>query len=431
MRKSPHFVLLMLLGTSVPLVGADLSMEGAVQAALMSNRPLAAAKFEINKAKARLLQAGLLPNPEFEFAGMSDLIAQNEGEGGFSVGLSQTFPITSRLTIARELSRFEVAKALREIRDQERLLIAEVQSRYVQVQAARLIERAAMEARQSSVGLVDLTEKRLAAGQGSLAEGALLRVEERKWWTESTNAKTITETKLLELKTLLGIPADSPLNLTESLESIAVDLRQSLPGSGDIQRPDVDLALLEIDQAGAELRLARAEAWEGVTLGLEYTYDRAIDEPEGMGTSKFFGIRVSVPLPLWNTGRGAIKEGLASKQQAQARVRAVELEVGNAIALMVRKTRLYEDQLENYRTTTEGIVASSEKELASGFEQGRVDLRDLLQIRAQIAHLRIDGVTILENVVLALIEWQAATGGHPTIRRPYTEAKPQKSNPKQ
>ncbi len=416
-----------LFGMFSPAMAVDLSMEGAVQTALMGNRSLVASRLEIDKARARLLQAGLLPNPEFEFAGMSDFIANGDGEGAFTIGLSQKFPITSRLGIAREVRRVAVAQALREIRNHERLLIAQVQSLYVQVQAARLREKAAMEARQSSVNLVALAEKRLEAGQGSLAEGGLLRVEERRWWTSAFAAKTEAETKLLELKTLLGLPADAALHLTESLEAAVKGLRENWPRLGEIQRPDVELALLEIDRAGAEIRLARAETWEGIKLGLEYTYDHAVDEPAGLGTSQFLGIRVSVPLPVWDTKRGAVEEGQAARNQANAKVRALELEVGNEIATASRKVSLYDEQLKSYRTSTEGVISSSEKELSSGFEQGRVDLRDLLQIRTQSATMRVDAVKILENIAIGLIDWKAATGSHSSIARPYTEAHLQKS----
>lgn len=427
MKKLFSVALVVLWGTNLTANSANLSVEGAVQAALMGNRELVAARFEIRKAQARLKQAGLMPNPDFEFAGMSDFIANGDGEGAFTVGLSQRFPVTARLGLAKEVRRVEVAQAMREIRNQERLLIAQTQRLYVQVQAAHMREKAAAQARQSSLDLVSLTEKRVAAGQGSLAESGLLRVEERKWWTATINARTEAETKLLELKTVLGLPADSVLTLSEPLDTLTASLRKNPSRTVPIQRPDVEMALLEIDRAGAEIRLARAEAWEGIKLGLEYTYDHAVDEPDGLGTSQFLGIRVVVPLPIWDTKRGAVEEGKASREQAQAKVRALELEVGNGVATALRKVVLYDEQLKSYRTSTEGVVGASEKELATGFEQGRVDLRDLLQIRAQSATLKVDSVTVLENVALALIDWKAATGSHPVVSRPYTEATPQNS----
>jgi len=400
-----------------------LSMEGAVQAALMGNPTLIAARFEAAKAHGRLLQAGLMPNPEFEFSGMSDVAFGAEGENSFTVGIAQQFPLTARLSLARQVRRVEVAQALREIRNGERLLVARVQGLYVKVQAARLRQKVAAEARESSMNQIALMEKRVAAGQGSLAETALLRVDERRWWNAARSAKTDAEVTMLELKTAVGLPADQPLELTQSLDAVVTTFQQKSPTSSPLHRPDVELALLEIDRAGAEVRLARAEAWEGITIGAQYTYDHAVDEPAGLNTGQFLGIRVSLPLPVWDDRRGAVTENKALRDQAVAKVRALELEIGNSIATATRRVELFQQQFNDYRSGTEGILRQNEKELSAAYEQGRVDLSDLLQLRAQSATLRVESVTLRENVALALIDLQATTGNHPAISLPYTQAK--------
>ena len=96
---------------------ADLSLESAVQTALMANRDLVAARFAVHKAEGRLRQAGLLPNPEIEFNGFSDFVSSTDGEGEFVVGVHQELPLTSRLSISREISRVGVDEALREVRN--------------------------------------------------------------------------------------------------------------------------------------------------------------------------------------------------------------------------------------------------------------------------------------------------------------------------
>ncbi len=419
-------VLLGWLTVATPGRALDLSMEGAVQAALLGNPSLAAARWEIDKARARLQQAGLLPNPELEFSGMSDFVGGRDGEGALTIGFSQLFPVTSRLALAREVRRVEVAQALRELRNRERLLIAEVQSLYVRIQAARERERAASGVRQSNADFATLARQRLAAGQGSLAEGVLIRIEENKWRTTALAAATEAEVRLLELKTLLGLPAGARLELNQDIGALLRSLRRHPARPAQIHRPDVELALLEMDRVGAEVRLARAEAWEGLRLGLDYTRDHAMDEPEGLGTNDFLGIRVSIPLPLWDRKRGAVAEGAAARSQAEARIRALELEVGNAIATASRKAALYGAQWQAYQTAARDVVAAGEKELSQGFEQARVDLRDLLQVRAQGAALRVESTTIEEHLALALIEWTAAAGSHPAVAAPYLEEPPRR-----
>ncbi|MGA0112260.1 MAG: TolC family protein, partial [Chthoniobacterales bacterium] len=105
-------------------VAKDLSLQEAVHTALMNNRDLAAARHIVGQAQGRLRQAGLLPNPEVEFNGYSDFVSDREGEGAFVIGLHQWFPLTSRLGLARQVARVDVAMALREVRNRERLLVA-------------------------------------------------------------------------------------------------------------------------------------------------------------------------------------------------------------------------------------------------------------------------------------------------------------------
>jgi hypothetical protein len=59
-----------------------------------------------------------------------------------------------------------------------------------------------------------------------------------------------------------------------------------------------------------------------------------------------------------------------------------------------------------------------------GFEEGRVDARDLLMVRAQNASLRAGSADILASLALALIELEAAAGTHPVVAAPYLEESP-------
>jgi hypothetical protein len=80
---------------------------------------------------------------------------------------------------------------------------------------------------------------------------------------------------------------------------------------------------------------------------------------------------------------------------------------------------LLNDQLTRYLAETEGILTASERELTLGYEQGRVDLRDLQQVRSQGATLRVDAATLREQLALALIALQTAAATHPAILKPY------------
>lgn len=404
-------------------IAAELSLEGAVQTALMGNRDLIAARFEVSKAEGRLRQSGLLPNPEIEFSGFSDFVSGGSGEGEFTIGLHQAFPLTSRLSLSREVSRVGVAEALREVRNHERLLIAKVQGLYVRELAARRRESAARQARADAGELARLSGERLAVGQGSPAESALAKVDEQRWLTSATAAATEAESIRLELKTALGLSAKAPLELIQSLESAVETLRGRAARSRPSYRPDVELALLALDRAGAEVRLARAGAWEGVRIGVEYLQDRGMDAPEGIDTGHFLGVKVSLPLPVWDRKAGEIDASEAEHEQRAARVRALELEVANSIAASRRRADLLDEQWRVFGRETQPVIQVAEQEMAQGFKDGRVEARDLLLVRAQNAGLRAESADILGNLALALIELEAAAGTHPAMAAPYLEEK--------
>ncbi len=403
---------------------ADLSLESAVQTALMGNRDLVAARFAVHKAEGRLRQAGLLPNPEIEFNGFSDFVSSTDGEGEFVVGLHQELPLTSRLSISREISRVGVAEALREVRNYERLLISRVQALYVRAQAARLRAGAAGTAKFDAAKSAELAATRLSAGQGTLAESALARVEEQRWGTVATSAATEGETLLLDLKTALGMSAGEPLILSQSLESALQTLQSRANQSLTFSRPDVELALLELDRAGAETRLAKASAWEGIRVGVEYMQDRGVDAPGGIDTGYFLGVKVSLPLPVWDQKKGEIQTSQATEEQRAARVRALELEVANGLAAARRRVALLDTQWRRYGSDTQPVIDGAGREMTQGFEEGRVDARDLLLVRAQSASLGVEAARIIEDLALALIELEAVGGTHPAVAASYVEETP-------
>ena len=97
------------------------------------NLDLRAASYEVDKARGRLLQAGLWPNPELELSTTTDRTFNDEGERTSAAGFQQAFPISGRLRFAKRVSRVDVAQAMAEIRNRERLLIGEVQRDFLSV----------------------------------------------------------------------------------------------------------------------------------------------------------------------------------------------------------------------------------------------------------------------------------------------------------
>jgi cobalt-zinc-cadmium efflux system outer membrane protein len=400
------------------LQASPLGFESLVQTALSNNRDLQAAHFAVWKAKGQLAQAGKWPNPELELSGLSDVVFRNEGAGAFSVGLAQTFPLTARLSLAKESARVDVLRALREIRNRERLLIADVRTTTIEILESQARAKALENLLSAAQKTSSLADERLAAGQGSLAEKSLSLVDQRRIANELDSARLAQTLALMKLKTLLGLGANDPLELSDTLESAIQKL--GVPDSPQsIHRPDVDLLALEEEKARIEIALARAEAWEGIRLGIQYTYDQNMDEPEGLGTDQFLGLAVSVPLPVWDQKKGLVEERTALRDETRARLHAAKLDIENALASALRRVALLQSRLAAFDTETLDPVSKAVEEMTAAFETGRVDMRDLFTVREKLGQLRLERIALQSQLALALADLESTTGNHPAVRRDY------------
>lgn len=397
---------------------SPLSLESLVQTAIANNRDIQAARYAVWKAKGRLAQAGKWPNPELELSGMSDVVFANDGAGAFTVGLAQNFPLTARLSLARESARVDVLRSLREIRNRERLLIAEVRSTSIGILESRARAKALNDLLAAADKTASLAAERLSAGQGNLAESSLSLVDQRRIANDLATVKLTENLGLMKLKTLLGLNANTPLAISGSLPDAIEKLSKPLSAS-TIHRPDVDLLALEEEKADIEIALARAEAWEGIRLGIDYTYDRNTDAPEGLGTDQFIGISVSLPLPLWDQKKGLVEERTALRDETRARLHAAKLEIENALAASIRRTELLRARLASFDKDTLEPVTKSLEEMTQGFETGRIDLRDLLPVSQQLGELRLERISLEAQLAHALADLESTTGAHPSIRRNY------------
>ena len=429
MKPFSIILLTIVLTLSSRIQAATPGLESAVQTALMNNRDLQAARFAVAKAQGRLAQSGKWANPELELSGLSDVAFRNEGAGAFTVGLSQKFPLTSRLALERSIGRWDLLRAVREIRDRERHLIASVRQSSLAVLEANAKKEALADLLEAAKKSDTLAKKRLASGQGSLSEKSLAMVEERRIANELESARATADLQLLELKTLLGLSANEPLQLRDSLESALNQLSRSVKSRpATLHRPDIDLLLIESEKSQTEIALARAESWEGIRLGIEYTNDRNMDEPEGLGTDNFLGVSVSLPLPVWDQKRGLVEERTAANDEARARLAAAKLEMENAIATARLRIDLVRNRLAGFEKQTLAPVSEAEQELAKAFTNGRVDPRDLFTIRERLANLHLEHIALQAELARALVDLESATGSHPEISRPYLEPAATKTN---
>lgn len=388
----------------------EISLGEAVQFALRNNRELRAARLTLDQARARLSQSGRLSNPEVELSVLSDAMFANRGGLELGAGVYQHFPITSRLGLSRQIARVDVERASCEIREHERMIAAQVRECYIRVAEGRAKVDVLREIERQQRELEVLARKRLESGQGSTVDVALAAASSVVAWDRLNEAQAALVEEEVRLKTLLGYPANHSVRAGDTLSaalSHVARLSQSRPR--EIKRPDLESLMWEVDRAGLEARLAKAEAWDGLRVGVEYLQQK---DPGGgrADADHYLGVRVSLPVPVWDNKAGAGAEKRALRDQAAARLEALRLEIENDLQAALWRVGLLKKRLAEIPERGIAPTKKAAAELRTGFEEGRVDLRDLLAVRAQLSELELAVVRARAELALAYVKVASVAG---------------------
>jgi cobalt-zinc-cadmium efflux system outer membrane protein len=396
-------------------MATNLTPESAVAMALANNRDLAAARFAIRQAEGRLKQAGLWPNPEFELGGKNDSAFASDGEYDFATGFKQRFPITGRLTKAKAVARVDVALALAEVRNQERLLAGDVLGRSRDLLVTEEKLKANQELQTTIQKLIEVSENRLKVAEISAADVNLAKLELQKLTLAQAALLNQREIAMTALNGLLGREPKTPLQMSGAASAefdtnnVAEVSRQALA-----HRPDRQLAALGINRAGAEIKLARAERWEDWTVGFDYS--RSVGKfaaPIGTKTDNFLGVGVSIPLPLWNRNQGRISEAQATQERAEAELKALDLRIATETQTTENQMRRWIGILRQYREESIKLAEENIVLLQKGYGDGLVNITAVIQAQQQLTDLRQSYLEALGGFEQALTDWQTATASFP------------------
>ena len=302
------------------------SINELIKRALESNQELAAARLEIEKAKARLIQAKLRPNPTLEFEQESGRLVGNGGDGSFTVGASLPVEIYGRRDARINFAQIEIEASEAEVRNRERILAADILTKYAEALGA-LRELDALErVLELDLQTTRFVQIRVNEGETPPLELNLLLAEVERLRARRQLTEGRLQSSLTGLKLQAGIPFDEGLRLREQIDAaILTALPQTPEAAVEIAlktRPDILLTRIDEQVATAGLRLVRAQSRPDLTAYTRYSQGRSvIDTSIGnfpqRDRSLTFG--VAVGLPLFNKNQGALTEAEISIRQTQAR----------------------------------------------------------------------------------------------------------------
>lgn len=385
-----------------------MTLNEAVETALKNNPEIQTARFEEGAAQGRLDQAGLLlrSNPAIEGSvSRKDTLPEGgEKVTNYSLRLSQEFELAGQRGLRVDAARSGREKAIQDIRDRERVLIAAVKDSFARALAARRKIELAGEVVKLQEELVASAMIKFQTGDISALEQNLADVELGKARRDRMLAERERRETLLGLQEVLGVKPSANFSIEGELPSEApvIPDREKIRENAAQQRPDVQSATAEVRQAKSAMKLAGREAIPSVTISGFYTKDERLDET---------GVMLSFPLPFFDRKQADRKEAAARAGQALIKQASLEWtidrEIGESHANLVaaaEELSLFKKDVLGKAMENLGLVNLAFKEGKFGFFEVRLAQKDIIDV--QFAYLESQ-----VRLQLALNAWEKATGG--------------------
>jgi cobalt-zinc-cadmium efflux system outer membrane protein len=392
------------------LAQTQLSLDEAVNRALQARASLKAEAERITAAEALRKQAGLYPNPEFQFQNENLRPGQTYGRDVDTLALiNQPLDILGkrkvRIAAADEninltAAGFELAKS----RVAQRVRLAYWSARGAQ--EIRTVLKATVDTFQKTV---DFHAARLSAG--AIAEQDLLRVQlEHERLKIAADVAAIEANRArIDLLKEMGQTDFPELVLTEPLAATAFpdppDIDQVLS-----QRADVRAARAALEQARANARVQDMAARPDLNLTYGYKRTQLPDTGAGVNTA-LASVRITLPFFDKNQGNRAAAE--ADVRRAQLQLAAIENEVRGDYFGALEEFKMRRAEFDTMLQPLREHAATIAQIAAAAYEQGGTDLLRFLdaervRLDAELAWAR--GVIDYRQSVVKL---EAAEGVNP------------------
>jgi len=313
-----------------------LSLEQAIARAREQEPSLRAERSQVEVAQGMKDQASLRPNPSVSLEwrdepGGTDNLATVGFEWPF-----QLFRRDARIAVADH----EITTAQLGVADRERLLAADVRTRYGDVLAAIRNLELLDELFSATRRQFELLQSRVSEGASPPLERDVLDVELRRVQADQLLQAGRTEASVFELKRVLGMKADATLTVRDTLEDFvqresAAGLQAGNPSTAVEQRADVREAASRIETAAAKIDRAQSEGRFDVSLFGNYMRMDAGFPQRGLasdgslervrGQFNYWSAGVNLSIPILDRKQGEAAAARAERTGAAAAYDATRL----------------------------------------------------------------------------------------------------------
>lgn len=371
-----------LAADAIELRGA-ITLAQALDAALKSNPELAASRYELTAAQARIVQASKRLNPElgleFEnFAGSGETSGTDALES--TLAFSQVVELGRKRALRRSIAEADSELVTLDLRARQLDLLAGVTRKYIDVVAAQERARFADENATLAQRTLDAIAARVKAARSPVAEESRARIALTRAAIDRRQAALALETARSTLSLAWGRVDPQFASATADLFAFQqIDTFEAL--AARIERsPDIARFATDARLRDAELQLARAQVRPNIAISVGVR--NFSDTGDNALVAGF-----SMPLAVLDRNQGAIRVARARRAQSDAELSASKTRVLGTLYALYREIGAARERATALRNVALPQARDALTQTQSGYERGRFSFLELLTTQQELLAL--------------------------------------------
>ena len=381
----------------------------------LNNATLLAGKLNIDELKAEEITAFLRPNPQFSLTADGTQIAPHNGvwqpfAGTFeSPGISQLFERRNKRHLRLEAAKQGTSIGRAQQDDLERNLIFNLRSAFVGVLQAKAVLKLAQDNLEYYDKILKISRDRFDAGDIARIDLDRLELQRLQYESDLQTALVNLRTTKINLLALLNdhrpidsFDVDGPFDFSEELRSNDDYRKDALDA-----RPDLRAAVLSVQQAETNYKLAEANGSTDPTIGAWYTHNASTNNPEAINT---LGVNVSIPLRVFDRNQGEklrTKIDINRNQKLRQGVETqVYSDVDSAYAIVNSNVAL----LKPYRSKYLEQAVRVRDTVFFSYQHGGASLLDFLNAESDYRTVQLSHINLIGAYLTAAAQLNMAVG---------------------
>lgn len=380
-----------------------------------ANPTLQADALNVQESKAQEITAFLRPNPELGLTVDGTQIAPHHGvwqpfAGTFeSPSISQLIERRNKRHLRLESAKKGTVVAESNHADLERTLLFNLRSAFVSLLQAKAVLQLAKDNLTYYDHVLDVSRTRFSAGDIAQIDLDRLELQRVQYESDEQTADVNLRTAKIQLLTLLNdrTPIEQfdvtgtydfgdQLQSQDEFRKIALDAR-----------PDLRAAILSVDKAETDHKLAVANGSTDPTIGAWYTHNSSTNNPFAINT---VGVSVSIPFRIFDRNQGEklrsqldIKRNEKLRDAAEAQVLS-DVDSGYAtVASTLILLRPYKAKYLDMSVRVRDTVLFS-------YQHGGASLLDFLNAESDYRSVQLNYVNLVGSYLTAAAQLNMAVG---------------------